>query len=316
METINSTRLDAGESAFFARELEHIKAQTYDVKYPEYKATRLIPVSTEAGPGADSITYRQFDAVGLMKIIANYADDLPRSDVKGLEFNTPVRSLGGSYGYNLQEIRSATKTGRPLQQRKANAARQAYEQAVNRISWFARAADGVYGGLSGLFYNANVTKVAAPQSGGNWIAGGVSADDIILDMNQAVNDTVTLTLGVEVPNTLLLPLDEFGYINTTPRSSVSDTTILKFFQNVQPDVMVEQLVECADVNPAPSGGAAPTNLLVTYKRDPDKLTLELPQLFEQLPVQERNLEFVVDTHARIGGVIVYYPLSVRITEAI
>jgi len=32
-------------------------------------------------------------------------------------------------------------------------------------------------------------------------------------------------------------------------------------------------------------------------------------MFEQLPVQERGLEYVVPCHSRIGGVIIYYPLS-------
>lgn len=314
-EVIHSVNLDANESAFFARELETIKTRTYDILYPEYKATRLIPVSTDAGPGAETITYRQFDAVGVMKIIANYADDLPRADIKGLEFSSPVRSLGGSYGYNIQEIRNAQMAGRPLSQRKAAAVRQAYEQAVNKIAWSASATDGVNGGLVGLLYNANVTK-DTPQSGGNWIAGVVSAANILLDMNQAINDVISLTKGVEVPDTLLLPLDEYGHINTMERSVNSDLTVLEYFKRNQPGVTVEWVNELADVDPKPSGGAGPSNLMIAYRRSPDKLTLEIPQPFEQFMAQERNLEFVVPAHGRIGGVIIYYPLSVNIVEGI
>ena len=127
--------LDANESIFFARELEYIKKRTYDIRYPEYKATAMIPVSGEAGPGATSITYQSFDRVGIMKIIANYADDLPRSDVFGVEYSVPVKSLGGSYGYSIQEIRSAAMAGKPLTARKANATRQSYEQKVNQIGF-------------------------------------------------------------------------------------------------------------------------------------------------------------------------------------
>ena len=39
-ENIQSVILDANESAFFARELEHVKAKSYDKIYPEYKAIR------------------------------------------------------------------------------------------------------------------------------------------------------------------------------------------------------------------------------------------------------------------------------------
>ena len=314
MEVIHSVNLDANESAFFARELEHIKTRTYDILYPEYKATRLIPVSTDAGPGAESIVYQQYDAVGVMKIIANYADDLPRADVKGKEFLSPVRSLGGSYGYNVQEVRNAQQAGKPLNTRKAAAERQAYEQSVNKIAWFASATDGVYGGLTGLLYNPNVTKTTPTY--GAWISTPRTAAEILIDMNAAVNDTISLTKGVEIPDTMLLPLDEHGHVNTMPRSTNSDLTVLEYFKRNQPGVSVEWVNELADVDPKPSGPAGPSNLMVTYSKRSEKLTLELPQLFEQFPAQERGLEFIVPAHGRIGGVIIYYPLSVNIVEGI
>jgi hypothetical protein len=303
--------LDADEGLFFERELEFVKQQTYDIKYTELKATRMIPVSTAAGPGAESIVYEQYDSVGIMKIIADYADDLPRSDVKGKEFITPVKSLGGGYGYSLQEIRASMKAGKRLETRKANAARKSYDQRVNNIAW---KADGsaAYGGLTGFFYNANTTKSPAPT--GTWSTA--TPDQIIADVNFAINNIKTVTKGVESANVVMMPVEQMALISSTPRSSTSDTTILEFLRRVHPGVTFEELVECDAVDPAPSGGAAPTDLLIAYRRDPNNLTLELPQLFEQLPVQRRNLEFVVNTHARIAGVIMYYPLSVHIVEGI
>lgn len=47
-------RMDAGESIFFARELEYIKAKTYDIKFPQLKARELLPVEFEANAGAES----------------------------------------------------------------------------------------------------------------------------------------------------------------------------------------------------------------------------------------------------------------------
>jgi hypothetical protein len=38
--------------------------------------------------------------------------------------------------------------------------------------------------------------------------------------------------------------------------------------------------------------------------------------FEQLPVQEQGLEFQVPCHSRVGGTIVYYPLSMAIMEGL
>ena len=42
-----SQHFDANESMFFARELEQVKAKTYDKKFAELTATRVIPVSSD-----------------------------------------------------------------------------------------------------------------------------------------------------------------------------------------------------------------------------------------------------------------------------
>ena len=308
---IHATNLDANESAFFARQLEFIKARSYDVLYPEFSATRLLPVSTDAGAGAESITYRQFDSVGLMKLIASYADDLPRSDVFGKEFTSPIRSFGGSYGYNVQEIRSAQMAGIPLTQRKANAARQAWEQLVNRFAYFA---DGsaAFGGLFGLFYAPNKTVCAAPTGG--W--GSATADQIIADINYAINRSRVLSKGVEISDTVIMGLTQFTKIASTPRSTNSDTTILEFVRKTNPGVTFEGINECEAVTPKPSGASTATNILVAYRRSTDKLELAMPQPYEQFPPQERNLEYIVPTHGRLGGLILYYPLSVTVMEGL
>jgi hypothetical protein len=310
--------LDANESVFFARELEHIKAQTYDIVYPELKATMLIPVATDAGPGAETITYTQFDEVGMAKVIANYADDLPRADVKGKQFSSPVRSIGDSFGYNLQEIRASAMANKNLPTRKANAARRAMEQKVNTLAWSARAADGENGGLVGLIYQANITKGTVATRGGHITFASKTADEILLDLNKGVDDILTLTKGTEIPDTLILPIAQHGIITSTYRSTGSDLTILEAFLKQRPYITkVEWVAELKDVNPVPSTGAgANTDIMIFYKRSSDKLTLEIPQPFEQLEVERRGLEYITPCHERCGGVIVYYPLSINLVEGI
>lgn len=317
-ERVQSVNLDANESVYFARELEHIKAAAYDIKYPQLKGASgmLIPISTEAGSGAESITYRQYDKVGMAKIIADYADDLPRADVKGKEFTAPVRGIGESYGYNLQEVRASVMTGKALPTRRANAARRANDQKVNDIVFFAKIS--THAGLQGFIYNPNITVSTVPTRSGrtSWIADAKTPDEILADLNEIVGDIIDLTKGVEEPNTILLPYAEYQHINSTPRSPNSDTTIAKFFlgNNGYVDTMIP-VNELKQVNPKPSGAGA-ANLLICYRRDPNNLTLEIPQPFEQLPVQERGLEFLIPCHSRCGGVVIYYPLSVAIYEGI
>lgn len=309
---INSVNLDANEAMFFARELEYIKTQTYDVLYPEYIIKNLIPVDSTAGPGAESVTYRQFDRVGTMKIMASYADDAPRSNVMGQEFTSKVKSIRGSYGYSLQDVRNSIFSNRPLKAMEAMAAREAYEQTVNDFGWFA---DGTatYGGLIGFLYNAYTTK--SPAITGSWTTSA-TADQIIADIAFAINTPRTLTKKTEIVNTCLLPVDQYSHIASKTRSTTSDTTILEFIKSVFKTVEFIDCNELSALNPAPSGGTAPTDVMIAYRKDPTRLEFQIPQPFEQFPPQERNLEWVINTHARIGNVTIYKPLSVHVVEGI
>jgi hypothetical protein len=305
---MTNVRLDANETAFFTRELESIKAKTYDIKYPELKARRLFPVSFEAGPGAESIVYQQFDQIGMAKLIASYADDLPRADVVGREFTARVKSIGASFGYNIQEIRAAVKAGRPLQARKASAAKRAVSYLENKVAFFGDSATGLVGFLS----HPNVTKTNAPNGvSGTATWATKTPDEILKDMNDAANGIVTISKGMEIPDTMILPMAQYNYIKSTARSANSDKTILQYFlENNGYIKTVEWVSELL------GAGASGKDCLVCYRKDPDALTLEIPQDFEQFPEEQRGLEYIVACHQRIGGVIVYYPLSVNILSGI
>ena len=134
----NTLKLDANESAFFKRQIEYIKAKTYDVKYKDLKAFTLIPISNESPSGATEITWRQFAGVGFAKIISDYANDFPRVDVYGVETTTKVRGIGASYGYSVVEIRRAQMANIPLDQKKANMTRRAIEQVINQLAHMLR----------------------------------------------------------------------------------------------------------------------------------------------------------------------------------
>lgn len=305
----NLSNLDAAEGAFFARQLEHIKAQTYDVEYPELMARRLIPVSHEAGPGATSITYQQFDRVGVMELISDYSNALPRVDILGKEFTSPVKSIGGAYGYSIQEIRSAQMANLNLDARKAEAARRAFEEAVERIARSGNAETG----LKGFLNHANVPRGDA--------AAGASTDtewsektpaEIVADISAAVAKIREDTDAVESgPFVLLLPDAQYTLIATTQNSAASDVTILEFVLKSNP--WIEEIVPWYALKGAGTGG---TDRMILYTRNPSKLTLEIPQDFEQLEVQEKGLEFEVPCHGRIGGVIVYRPFSIRYVDGI
>lgn len=306
--------LDSAAGVFFARQLEHVKTETYDVEYPELMARKLIPVSSDAGPGATSITYRQFDRTGAFELISDYANNLKRADVLGQEFTSPVKSIGGAYGYSLQEIRSAQMANVNLDTRKAEAARAAFEQAVDTIATKGNAETG----LKGFINHANVPRgdVAQGATGADATAkrlwANKTSEEIVKDINEAVAAIRSATEGVESgPFTILLPDEQYTIIASKKNSDSSDVTILEFVLKANP--WVKEIVPWYALKGAGSGG---TDRMLVYIRDPRKLTLEIPQDFEQLDVQPVGLEFQVPCHGRIGGVIFYRPHSARYVDGI
>jgi hypothetical protein len=296
-------RLDAAETAFFERELMHIYATTYDVRYPELKARQFVPVSNQAGAGASSVNYRQFNRVGKAKVIAHNAKDLPRVDVFGKEFIRPVRTIGDSYGYTLMELREAAMAGRSLNSMRATAARRAHEELLDFIACFGSPDDGI---VDGFLNNANI-----PVTGAGATFETLNADQIINIIGLSLERIQAVTLGVEKPNTLLLPETTHALLSVTPRSAVSDTTILEFVKRSFPGLTTVEPWYRLE-----GAGAGGVKRMVLYNMSPDKLQQEIASEFEQLPVQERGLEFEVPCISRTAGTALYYPKAIDFTDGV
>lgn len=301
--------LDAAENVFFERQLEHVRAQSYDIKYPNLLARSLIPLDASVPPGAETVKYMQYDRVGLAKVISTYGRDLPRADVKGKEFRSVVKSLGVAYGYTTQEIRAANMGGVPLDARKAQAARRAMEEKIDVLAFSGSTADSLVG--FNAITNAQVYTVPNDGTGSSQLWSSKTADLILRDMFMACQYIIDNTYGIEQPDTLLVPLSQYGKIATTPRSATSDTTILQFFlantpyiRNVQPWWRLAG---------AGSGGK---DRMIAYRRSPDALQLVVPMEFTQYAPQQDGLEFEIPCEMRYGGVVAYYPMSMVYADGI
>ena len=289
---------------FLARELETILARTFETEYADIKYSQILPISTEVGSGSDSFTYRIFDAQGSMKIIADKGSDLPRADVLRKEVTHPVRSLGASFAYSIQETRAAAQVpGMQLEQRRANAVRRAYEEKVQDVAYFGSAADG----MDGFFNNANVDKIVPNK----WFDGATTTTDEMLEiLNEGPTRIIQNSNMKEQPNTMLVPQDVYRIISTTARSTTSDTTVLEFFLRTNPYIRAVEPIN--DLEAAKS--VLSKDRIVCYDRSPEKVQLHIPQTLEFLPPVRTNLEFSVAAHARVGGVSLYYPKSAIFVE--
>ena len=311
--TVRAARLlvpnmDSDESIFFARELEHVKAAAFDIKRPQLKHRDLIPMSTDAGAGAESITYRQHRGVGIARLVADFGDDLPRAEAKAKEFTSPVKSIAMSYAYSIQELAAASKANKPLNAMRASSALRGHLELENKIAWFGDADAG----LPGLLTNPNISTVVLPADGigGQTTFASKTADQILRDLNNMATSVHDISVGTESPDIMLLPILQLNVIFTL-RIPDTDISVGRWFLENSPHI---QSIDWLNELKGTGGGG--TDQMLVYRRSPENLTFEVPEDFRSMPAQAHNLEFMVPTHSRVGGVIVYYPLAIALAEGI
>ncbi len=313
----DNMRFDSVEQAsiFFARELDYVKTQTYDVEHPEMTALNLLPVTSEIPEGAETFTYYSYDKTGMAKIINNYATDLPRADVKGKPVTGYVKSLGDSYGYSVQEMRASRMANKSLDVRKGESARYAMDYAVNKIAWAGDKENGLMGILSPdndipKYVLSTVTVNGEERTEFRY----KDADQILKDINGMQKYVSQITKNVEKPDTLVLP--SHIYIDlSTRRIPDTETTVLKFLIDHAPYLKEvreanELQAESTDINPTGS------NVGFLFTNNERKLSLEIPMHFYQYPLQEKGLEIEIPCEERVAGMVIYYPLSALIVEGI
>ena len=304
----DTRHLDANETVFFKRELEVVKSRAYDTKYRENKLLSILPISTEAGPGATEITWRRFTSVGSAIQISDSGKNIPRADVYGEETTTKIIPYGSSYGWNVFEIRRAQMAGKPLESMRATACRKAIDDKLNDIA----ATGDTANGLGGFINRSDVsTYTVASGAGGLKTWASKTSTEILTDLNGFVNSVVVATVGVERPNTLLLNQANYNLIMQKRLGDGSDETVMSYFLKTNKYITtIDWVYELA------GAGDSSTNRAICFVNDSEHLTFELPIPFEQHEVEKDGFDYVVPCTASTAGVIVYYPLSICYMDGI
>jgi hypothetical protein len=303
--------LDSAETVFFLRELMQIAAESYDVKYAKLKGAQNVPFRTDIDAAAETYLYRQFNSVGKAERVKGPDDKLPLVNTLGKEFTHKLAIYGTGFAYSVDEIRAGAKAGRPLDRMRAQVARKVIDQKIDDICFQGDADVGTLG-LNTLTNVLDYTGSLDTSGSGspNTLWSGKSADAILKDMNGLVTKIVHDTLEVESPTRILLPTNQYRQISTTARSTVSDTTILEFFQANNPDISVSSWERLG------GAGSEAKDRMIGY--DPQMMNLHLLMAipYEQLAPQLDGWFYKVNVRCKLGGVVAPYPQSVCIADGI
>jgi hypothetical protein len=301
-----SHRLDNyNEGAFLADQLQHIIPGVLRKPYPEIVYPRICPVSFEVNPGATSIKRTIWDRTGNFDLIADSADDLPRSGVKVGEIVNDIREFGGAFDYSQSELLSAKMAGVALTSERADAVRDASERRNNITCLFGRAGTG----LRGMLNHPAIDRVVVTGSNSDaWFNDPNTTPQQMLDLlNYGVTQMLLNSKQVESPNSVLMSQSDHRIVSTTCRSATNNMTVLELFLMMNPGITsVEPINELDPVN---SGGNLTARRMLFYRKDPTKGKFHIPLPLTFLPPQPKNLKFIVPAMSKIGGFIPEFPLA-------
>ena len=281
---------------FVVAQRSHIETEVLRKPYPTIRYAELIPVDTSANPFALSVTHFAQDSVGKAKFINGKGDDIPLVNVMGSKFEQTVAMAGIGYSFSLEEIGAAQQLGMNLSADGADAARMAYEQFVDEVAFVGDTTLGV----EGLY---NMTGITSAAAGATFAASTPQA--ILAIINTALTGILTSTLGIEMADTIILPLAAYGDIATRQLAPESDVTVLDFVRraNVYTTMTGQPLNIVAD--------RRLTTRMVVYRRDPQVLKMHMPMPLRFIAPQMVNLEVKVLGMFRFAPVNIRRPGAVR-----
>lgn len=281
-----------------AQELHKIKSQAYEKEYPAGSALRVFPVTNELSDTDKTFEYQTFDKVGLAQIIADYTDDLPTVDaLMSSEFGKVFR-LGNAFLISIDEIKAGQLTGKSLSVRKANAAQLAHDMLVNKL---------VFKGskphkIKSVFDHPNITKIVSkkwitdPQ--GTATKNPETASD---ELTKAIETIETLTLGQHRATHILIPPSMRKVL--TVRMPETTESYLEYFQKQNGGLTIEAIAELEDYDGQGNKAA------LVYEKDPMNMSIEIPEAFNMLPAQPKDLHFKVPCTSKCTGLTIYRPLT-------
>ncbi|HEY9662264.1 MAG TPA: major capsid family protein [Allocoleopsis sp.] len=298
-------RWDNATIGAFERQLEHIEEEVQREQFSElaFAEGRVVPLDIKNMPGIRFSTYRKITAVGRFKLHRSYSTEIPMVNILSEEFTQQIHKWVGGYYLSDDDIEAALLQGMPLEQEDVQAVREAAMQQLNHLIAFGDPALQ----MPGFLNHPDVLHSFAPKP----INSGATANEILALMNDGASAIVELTKQVEKPDTLQIPLAQWNYISTARLDNTLERTIFEQFAKTSPYIKnVEIVNECA------GAGIDGTDIMVFYKRSPQKFKAMVFEDFRYAAMERRGLGFQRPAFFRYGGLRIYRPYSIHIVSGI
>lgn len=295
--------LDAAESLFLERQLRHIIPQMLVTEYAEINARKIFPVYFANDPGAETYSYERVDERGEAEITTSYANQPPTAEVLTGEHPGKIRSLWSAAQWNIQEVRSAAKANRNLNERKTNAARDELLRLENRIAFHGDTDHG----LNGLFLDPLIPR----EDADDLVVNNTPTENLAM-LHEAANDIPAATEDIYKPDTLLIPPRAHDFLVTQRLGTNGEgPNVLATFLSDNPHV--RNVIRVRELQGADSNG---NDCMIAFRRNMETVRLMVFLDLEAWPIERTAGVFRQIYHMRTGGLCIHAPQAFRIIEGV
>lgn len=258
---------------------------------------------------ADEYKWAEVTTSGRMEpVAASGGDNLPDVGAGARERRGRVGNYGVSVSWSFQDMIRAARMIEPIDQLKLSVARKVHDETLNHLIWNGNTALG----LTGLLNNSEI-----PGKQRSSALSGLTGQNLIDAICNEVKEMDDETEGVERPNTLLLPPDQYNRLVTQRQGTDNTTAIIEELRQKlaalteNPGFQIRKVRELKAAN-----NDRNADLMVLLNNDPMYVQYVTSMLFRQLPIQMQGLRFRIPILMRPGGLTFYYPKSCRVISGI
>ena len=292
---IDANKLDA-HGIWTVNQLTQLLNRQYEQAYPQTGVLELFPVTTELSPVTKNFEWLEFDGVTSAKIIADYTDDLPTVEAMASEKTGKVFRLGNAWFISIDEIKAGQALGSSLSDRKASLAREGHETLVNDLVFKGSAPHNIVS----VFDQPNINRLTSAS----WTTPEIAFSEL-QDLIETIEE---VTLGRHHVTNIVIPPSKRRLL-TQKMPDVTESYLAWFKENY-PNVTITAIAELEDIDGAGTKG------VLAYEKDPMNMSIEIPERFNMLPMQPKDLHFKVPCTSKCTGLIVYRPLTIAILSGV
>ena len=213
--------------------------------------------------------------------------------------------------YTILELESAAKLGRPVDQQKYEGLQLKHQMDIDEQVYIG----DITTGDTGLVNNSLVTNVSNFPAGVSGFTAWTkkTPDEILADVNTALTSVWAASAWAVIPERLMLPPAQFGYISTQKVSNAGNVSILKYIQDN--NLLTTSGKGKLEIYPlkwligAGVGGTLGTvgtvDRAVVYTKDRKRVRYPMT-LLQRTPIQYDSIYHKTTYFCRLGAVEVVY----------